>query len=1054
MAENFELGFSIDTSALRRAADEAAKAAASILGLGNAEREQAKAAAQSAQATGSLGKAMQDAGRTSQGLDQELQRVTGTLRASQSDLMTLASALRGQQGLIGGLDAAAGSLVRMAGALGPVGIAAAAVTVGLGILGKAYFDLSTTLGQAQDKLQQLEGRLSNSLGSMAAARDAIQQLRETTQETGLGFDSAADAFARIARNNDAIGLTRGEMLQLVETTQKLGAVSGASAGEMQAGMIQFGQALASGKLQGDELRSIMENFPALAKAIADNFEASDGKIGVSIGTLRRLGSEGELTGNKIADAVLKATQQADAEYAKIPDTIERANRRVADSWSELLAELGKRLDSSGFVQDITNATNEILKGAKGAVEVRSPYEQIRALEKQLPLSQEFESMSRMGRAAISGPYGQPPMPSSAAVTAEIARLRAQMNKDLQESVDAAQQDTLRPLIASGKTAEAIGQQYASPADKLRRIDADIATITEGIAKTREAIKAGGTKDDTVGDLAKTIEVLEKNLSSAQLARGRALEGDRSVLANLLRDAQDAATARSMGGAGGGQGIYLQALQQQRQDAGKGMGGRLEDYVSAGLNAALRQSQDSLESMARSSEKVRSQIALVGAERAKVIELEIEQESAAEQARIAGTLSSKALVDYMAQYKTQLRESKTAADALAAANKALGAERNADLARRLATGMQDPASQARIREDFELEQARRDMGGGEAYSRFERATRGASESARGQRFSQMSRGLDLSATEAAEQAKLARLGSDEYRVQNALLAKRMEFLREGISLEDSRAQAILKQVELLERAKIASDKATAGTRAIIRSLENGAAQMEGVFKNSFETLFTDGVKKAGDIFGKGFGDIVKKIAADMIYEIGYRALNEIAAQMAVKLGNWFLQFLPGGGGAAAGSGASPTFGRGYDSKFSGSSDFAAGGVFSYSGLSRFAGGGSFTNRLVDKPTLFAFAGGAGLMGEAGPEAIMPLRRGADGRLGVSSSNGGGDVQVIVNDMRSSAGAEPVETKSGRGPDGRRMISVMIRDEMRRQIRSGDMDKDMAMIYGNQRQLTRK
>jgi phage-related minor tail protein len=124
-----------------------------------------------------------------------------------------------------------------------------------------------------------------------------------------------------------------------------------------------------------------------------------------------------------------------------------------------------------------------------------------------------------------------------------------------------------------------------------------------------------------------------------------------------------------------------------------------------------------------------------------------------------------------------------------------------------------------------------------------------------------------------------------------------------------------------------------------------------------------------------------------------------------------------------------------------------------GLQRFAAGGAFTNQIVDQPTYFAFAAGVGLMGEAGPEAIMPLKRGSDGRLGVTA-NGGGDVQVIVNDMRSSAGAAPVETKTGRGPDGRRMISVMIRDEMRRQIRSGDLDRDMGAVYGNQRQLARK
>jgi phage-related minor tail protein len=68
--------------------------------------------------------------------------------------------------------------------------------------------------------------------------------------------------------------------------------------------------------------------------------------------------------------------------------------------------------------------------------------------------------------------------------------------------------------------------------------------------------------------------------------------------------------------------------------------------------------------------------------------------------------------------------------------------------------------------------------------------------------------------------------------------------------------------------------------------------------------------------------------------------------------------------------------------------AKGNVFQTPGLS------AFSNRIVNQPTLFAFARGAGLMGEAGPEAIMPLRRGPDGRLGVGAPAGGGGVESIT------------------------------------------------------------
>lgn len=70
-------------------------------------------------------------------------------------------------------------------------------------------------------------------------------------------------------------------------------------------------------------------------------------------------------------------------------------------------------------------------------------------------------------------------------------------------------------------------------------------------------------------------------------------------------------------------------------------------------------------------------------------------------------------------------------------------------------------------------------------------------------------------------------------------------------------------------------------------------------------------------------------------------------------------------------------------------FAKGGVFSSGQVQPFAKGG-----IVDRPTLFPMRRGTGLMGEAGPEAVMPLTRGADGKLGVAASGGAG-AQVVIN-----------------------------------------------------------
>lgn len=81
--------------------------------------------------------------------------------------------------------------------------------------------------------------------------------------------------------------------------------------------------------------------------------------------------------------------------------------------------------------------------------------------------------------------------------------------------------------------------------------------------------------------------------------------------------------------------------------------------------------------------------------------------------------------------------------------------------------------------------------------------------------------------------------------------------------------------------------------------------------------------------------------------------------------------------------------GMDALFKGLMPFADGAGFTQGRVTAFANGG-----VVTGPTTFPMRGGTGLMGEAGPEAIMPLTRGADGRLGVQAQGGGGS-QVVVN-----------------------------------------------------------
>lgn len=112
--------------------------------------------------------------------------------------------------------------------------------------------------------------------------------------------------------------------------------------------------------------------------------------------------------------------------------------------------------------------------------------------------------------------------------------------------------------------------------------------------------------------------------------------------------------------------------------------------------------------------------------------------------------------------------------------------------------------------------------------------------------------------------------------------------------------------------------------------------------------------------------------------------------------------------------------------------------------RFASGG-----VVHRPTLFAAGGLTGLMGEAGPEAILPLKRNASGNLGVAAEDvgGGGNVFVNIEDRRSS-GARP-EVSSSRSSSGDTDVRIMLRDEMKGAIASGALDRTLSTSFGLRR-----
>ena len=134
-----------------------------------------------------------------------------------------------------------------------------------------------------------------------------------------------------------------------------------------------------------------------------------------------------------------------------------------------------------------------------------------------------------------------------------------------------------------------------------------------------------------------------------------------------------------------------------------------------------------------------------------------------------------------------------------------------------------------------------------------------------------------------------------------------------------------------------------------------------------------------------------------------------------------------------------------------SSYAKGGAFDQGyPVHKFAMGGAFSNSVVNSPTLFKFAQGTGMMGEAGPEAIMPLKRSQNGSLGVQSQPS--NVNVVVNNHT----GQPAKTNESIDSRGNRTIEVIVGDVVAQQIatKGSPVQQSMASTYGNRPALARR
>lgn len=217
--------------------------------------------------------------------------------------------------------------------------------------GKAFVDTAT-------KVELLQSRISLYTATSVESQQIFAQLIQQANRAGTDIDAAANSFQRFAAAGKDAGISNQVILQFTDNLQKMARVSGASSAEASAAIYQLSQAFASGRLQGDEFRSVSEQLPTVLQVLAK-------QMGVTTGELKQLGSDGEITRDKLL-LLNNATDDINAQFARMPRTVDQSATALRNNLTVAIAELDQQIGSSKFLAKFLDL---LAGGVSGATEL-------------------------------------------------------------------------------------------------------------------------------------------------------------------------------------------------------------------------------------------------------------------------------------------------------------------------------------------------------------------------------------------------------------------------------------------------------------------------------------------------------------------------------------------------------------------------------------------------------------------------------------------------------------------------------------------------------------
>ena len=247
------------------------------------------------------------------------------------------------------------------------GLQFAGAVTGIGLAANAVKDVAVAAAQTADQLTSIRSRINLINDGSQTTAEIMDKVYEAANRSRGSYIDMADSVAKLNMLAKDAFSSNDEAIYFVEQLNKQFKISGAGIQEASAAMYQLTQAMASGKLQGDEFRSIMENAPLLAQSIAK-------EMGMSVGQLKEMSSQGLITADIIKSALFNAAEETDARFGEIPMTFAEVGQSVQNQLIqafqpvlEQLSTLPQSGEFQAFIEGVGVAIRALAVAAQGSI---------------------------------------------------------------------------------------------------------------------------------------------------------------------------------------------------------------------------------------------------------------------------------------------------------------------------------------------------------------------------------------------------------------------------------------------------------------------------------------------------------------------------------------------------------------------------------------------------------------------------------------------------------------------------------------------------------------